>query len=77
MQTMALPKTVCNTLDKMNRDFIWGDTNTSKKVHLVNWNTLCKPKNLGGLGLREDYNNNLAMLSKLGWKVLRGEMPYG
>ena len=35
MQTMPLPVSVCNSLDQMNRNFIWGDTENSKKVHLV------------------------------------------
>ncbi|KAL7222108.1 hypothetical protein ACSBR1_023926 [Camellia fascicularis] len=37
MQTVAFPKRVCNDIDKMNRNFLWGDTLEKKKIHLVKW----------------------------------------
>lgn len=43
---------------------------TEKKIHLVNWETLCKPKSLGGVGLRKACLMNKALLSKLAWRVL-------
>lgn len=37
MQTMLLPASVCDRLDRLNRDFLWGDTPEKKKIHLVKW----------------------------------------
>ncbi|GMP27069.1 hypothetical protein CsSME_00003231 [Camellia sinensis var. sinensis] len=51
MQTMLLPAKVCNEIDSMNRNFLWGDTLEKKKIHLVNWNIVCKMKKTGGLGI--------------------------
>ena len=48
-----------------------GDTEEKKKVHLVNWKKVCKPKREGGLGLRS-CNNNLANIAKLGWNLVKG-----
>ena len=71
MQTMALPMSVCKSFDKMNRDFIWRDTGNTKRIHLVNWDTVCKNKKQGGLGVRKTHDNNLAILTKLGWKIMK------
>ncbi|KAL7228890.1 hypothetical protein ACSBR2_007559 [Camellia fascicularis] len=70
MQTLTLPGSICNDIDKLNRNFLWGDTDTSKKVHLVKWTNVCQSKKMGGLGLRRAKSQNLALLAKLGWKIL-------
>lgn len=51
MQTAKLPMHICNRLDKLNRNFLRGDDNNAKKVHLVNWHIVCLPKSFGGLGI--------------------------
>ncbi|KAL7252308.1 hypothetical protein ACSBR1_014034 [Camellia fascicularis] len=73
MQTLALPGSICNDIDKLNRNFLWGDTETSKRVHLVKWMNVCQSKKMGGLGLRMAKTQNLALLAKLGWKILNKE----
>lgn len=42
---------VCNTIDKLIRDFLWGTTEEKRKHHMVNWHTVTLPKDWGGLGL--------------------------
>lgn len=44
MQTMEIPVSVCDNLDRINRNFLRGDTDSTKKIHLVNWTTVCKSK---------------------------------
>ncbi|CAN1788613.1 Putative ribonuclease H protein At1g65750 [Linum perenne] len=46
-----------------------GSTDGSRKVHNVNWQTVCKPKCLGGLGLRSTRELNKAFLMKIVWGV--------
>ncbi|XP_028092237.1 uncharacterized protein LOC114292475 [Camellia sinensis] len=70
MHTMELPRKVCDEIDKINRNFLWGDTREKRKVHLANWDQVCKLKKDGGLGLRKARDTNLALLSNLGWKML-------
>ncbi|KAL7169819.1 hypothetical protein ACSBR2_034787 [Camellia fascicularis] len=70
MQTNALPKKVCDEIDKLNRNFLWGDTPEKKKIHLVKWDKVCQSKNAGGLGIKKARDQNLALLTKLGWKLL-------
>ena len=69
MQNTALPSTICNDLDRLNRNFLWGSTNESKKMHLVGWDKVCRPKRDGGLGLHATKPRNKALLAKLNWRL--------
>ncbi|CAN1122078.1 Putative ribonuclease H protein At1g65750 [Linum perenne] len=70
MQTAFLPVYLCDQIDKKIRNFIWGSTKGSRRIHNVNWQIVCKPKCLGGLGLRSARDLNKAFLMKLVWGVL-------
>ncbi|CAN1188832.1 Putative ribonuclease H protein At1g65750 [Linum perenne] len=70
MQTTALPGYICEGIDRKIRNFIWGSTNGVRKIHNINWEMVCRPKNLGGLGLRSARELNRAFLMKLVWGVL-------
>ncbi|KAL7235947.1 hypothetical protein ACSBR1_019263 [Camellia fascicularis] len=70
MQTAKLPQRICKQIDKINRNFLWGDQENRKKVHLVSWKQVCKAKQEGGLGLKRAEDQNIALLAKLGWKML-------
>ncbi|KAK9911811.1 hypothetical protein M0R45_035700 [Rubus argutus] len=73
MQTAKLPACTTMTLDKLNRDFLWGDCDGKKKIHMVNWDSVCKPKFLGGLGIKKATTMNKAMLAKTSWRMLQKE----
>ncbi|XP_021810643.1 uncharacterized protein LOC110753955 [Prunus avium] len=60
-------------LDQLNRNFLWGHTTDQAKVHLVNWDTACKPKFAGGLGIKNSAPMNQALLAKTGWHLLQCE----
>ena len=70
MQNVALPIRVCSNLEKLNRDFLWGSTYDRKKMHMVSWDKVCRPRDLGGLGLYSTKARNLALLAKLNWRVM-------
>ncbi|XP_062028805.1 uncharacterized protein LOC133744775 [Rosa rugosa] len=69
--TMQLPVSICDALDKCNRDFLWGDCNGKKKIHLANWDLVCRPKEFGGLGIKKASMMNQAMLVKIGWRMVQ------
>ncbi|CAN1142459.1 Putative ribonuclease H protein At1g65750 [Linum perenne] len=71
MQTSVLPVTICDLIDQRIRSFVWGSEQGQRKLHLVNWENLCKPKELGGLGLRSARELNQAYLLKLAWGILK------
>jgi hypothetical protein len=71
MSTFLLPMSFCNELDRIFRNFWWGfPAKKSRNLSLKAWDSLCIPKLLGGLGLRKMREVNLALVSKLGWKLL-------
>ncbi|KAF7829986.1 reverse transcriptase [Senna tora] len=69
MQCMYFPIGVCDSIDRLNRDFFWSDLNGNQKAHLVAWSKITKPKKLGGLGVHKCHERNLALLAKLFWRV--------
>lgn len=69
MQSALLPISICEELDRLNRNFLWDGSTDLTHNHLVNWNQVCKMKNIGGLGLRKARLNNLALLTKASWRL--------
>lgn len=47
-----LPASVIKAVDKICRDFIWGDSSSKKKMHTINWSVICLPRDEGGLGVK-------------------------
>jgi ribonuclease HI len=70
MQNAALPSSICSELDKLNRDFLWGSNEEKKKMHMVGWDKICRPKKDGGLGLYSAKPRNIALLAKLNWRLV-------
>ncbi|KAL6140994.1 hypothetical protein ACLB2K_059286 [Fragaria x ananassa] len=73
MQTAKFPVSLCDKLDKLNWDFLWGDLENKKRVHLVNWDSVCQPKQLGGLGIKKTADMNQAMLAKISWRMFQDD----
>ena len=60
-------------LDKLNRDFLWGNRANQKKIHLVKWDDVCLPKMNGGLGIKKMKVMNQVLLAKAGWRLLQND----
>ncbi|GKV09103.1 hypothetical protein SLEP1_g20649 [Rubroshorea leprosula] len=73
MQTTLLPKTICDAIDRLNRDFLWGSVSGVRKPHLVSWDIIYSERKYGGLGLRSAWDNNQAFVTKLGWRLFKGD----
>ncbi|KAL8170556.1 hypothetical protein V2J09_022360 [Rumex salicifolius] len=55
------------SIDAITRSFIWGSSKSARKMHLVNWEDVTKPKKVGGLGVKRMKELNLALMGKLAW----------
>ena len=65
------PAAICNKLDSISRAFWWGHEPGVRKLHLLHWNEICKPKSMGGLGLKKFSLINQAMVAKQFWRISR------
>ncbi|KAK8644515.1 hypothetical protein V6N13_123820 [Hibiscus sabdariffa] len=70
MQTATLPSYVSTKLESLARDFIWGSSSVSRRVHLVKWADVCKSVSCGGLGLRRMSVQNDAFRMKMAYKLV-------
>lgn len=51
MQTVRIPISTTDTLDKICCQFFWGSTEEKKAMHTVAWAKVCRAVKLGGLGI--------------------------
>jgi hypothetical protein len=63
-----VPMSVVRRIEKVQRDFLWGGMGGEQKLHLVNWNQVCRPVWVGGLGIRNIHKFNQALLGKWLWR---------
>lgn len=73
MQSVLLPKAICDEIDKFCRGFIWGDSAERRKIHLISWDNVCSPKQCEGLGLRKAREMNLVSMMRASWRFCTQE----
>jgi hypothetical protein len=71
MSSFLIPDELCHRLDMAFKNFWWGfPKDKSHNLFLKSWNSICLPKDQGGLGFRLMKDVNISLISKLGWKLL-------
>lgn len=61
MSLFKLPVAVSQSIEKMQKQFFWGDSVDKRKLHLVKWDVVAKKKENGGLGVKNLKIQNLAV----------------
>ena len=64
MSCFKLPIGLLNDIEMMIRKFWWGQRRDQRRIHWKNWETLYKPKAVGGMGFKDLEKFNKAMLAK-------------
>jgi hypothetical protein len=67
---MKMPNKVWKELVRIQRAFLWAGLSKANKTCWVKWEVICRPKNEGGLGVRDLRLVNTSLLSKWRWKLL-------
>lgn len=64
MSIFPLPSSVVDEIDKLCRQFLWGDKDGKRKLRYMAWEKIYTPKNLGGLGFRNGALWNKATIGR-------------
>ncbi|XP_075645356.1 uncharacterized protein LOC142616374 [Castanea sativa] len=64
MGCFLLLKGLLKDIEGMMSRLWWGQKTQERKVHWLSWPKLCMPKSMEGIGFRDLYSFNLAMLAK-------------
>lgn len=73
MKAFLLPKQILEKIDKQTINFFWGHTNTTNKIHTLNWDIITKPKPMGGLGIRKAEHINKTHLLIMLWRFFNSK----
>ncbi|GKF28998.1 putative RNA-directed DNA polymerase, partial [Tanacetum coccineum] len=65
-----LPVSISDEIEKLMRNFLWNFGVFKKGKSKINWNTVCKPKIEGGLGIKSLDSWNIALMSKHVWNII-------
>ena len=63
LSLFTIPTHVANKIEKLQRDFLWGDS----KTQLLGWDKVCLPIANGDLSIRKLTTFNKALLGKCLW----------
>ncbi|KAL2921104.1 LINE-1 retrotransposable element ORF2 protein [Bienertia sinuspersici] len=64
-----IPKKVLDQVTNICRTYLWSGQAMSSKTPLIAWDWVCRPKKEGGLGYKDSYTWNLALLGKYVWSI--------
>ncbi|GKB20800.1 RNA-directed DNA polymerase, eukaryota, reverse transcriptase zinc-binding domain protein, partial [Tanacetum coccineum] len=64
-----LPKTVVKEVNSILKRFLWSNDDSAKGKAKIAWKNVCRPKEYGGLGIKNIESWNEALLSKLLWNI--------
>lgn len=71
MHYISFPSRITTSIDKIQKNFIWGTTPEKKKMHLISRDTVTKPKHYGGLGLQKCHTKNQVLHAGLSWRMYK------
>jgi len=68
------PDPLYKRITSIQRRFLWGWGSVNKSISWISWKDVCRPREEGGLGLREIHKFNHALLAKWIWCYISQEV---
>ena len=67
MSCFQILTTLCKELGNLPCKFWWGSQTDARKIHWIDWEKLCWPKSIGGIGFRDlqAFNRRLLQCSRV------------
>jgi hypothetical protein len=79
MSTVLFSKTFIHKINSIIRNFWWAGVqaeNPTNPIAFHSWEDICKPKNQGGLGIRDMELINKSMFINTAWNVITDKNPF-
>ena len=67
------PESVYKSIINTQRRFLWDWGKDNKPIFWISWKNICKPREEGGLGIRDIRKFNIAFLVKWKWRCISNE----
>nr|XP_025669949.1 uncharacterized protein LOC112769679 [Arachis hypogaea] len=71
LSCFKLPDTLLTEIHSMLSQFWWGQKGTERRMVWIKWDTMTRPKKDGGLGIKDLRAQNLALLGKQCWRLMK------
>ncbi|GKC52787.1 ABC transporter B family member 15-like protein [Tanacetum coccineum] len=65
-----LPVSIANDIERIMRDFLWNYGEFKRGKAKIRWESVCKPKVEGGLGIKSLESWNIALMTKHIWNII-------
>ncbi|XP_057443962.1 uncharacterized protein LOC130736132 [Lotus japonicus] len=65
-----LSNVACMLCTRLMRNFVWGGSEEANKIAWVSWENVCKPKESGGLRVKDLFSFNRGLIGKWIWRYL-------
>ncbi|KAF7833483.1 cation/calcium exchanger 4-like [Senna tora] len=67
---LLLSKAEADKCNSIISNFVWGGLDYKSNPHMVSWEKICQPIHLGGLGVKNMHDFNIALLAKQLWRII-------